>query len=419
MLLDQVGSFGAIVKAMGGGESNLLFVSDDFGALELLWRGLRSRAPEMPVAGAFVDFGRAALSPALLSSGIAHAVDEAFDGEQARADESPAWLTPPAAERARRARPRLRAELSEVLDGFVARSSEERRHPVLLIKDVCSLRALKSYKGAGDPFQALGESLRKFPTIQLIALQYGLGPAAVFETARACLHRKSTNTKVMPRLSADEVSTIASHILGDEPSDEASGALCSLCDGRLSYLIAFCSLLAAERVPLHEEQLVDAMAEALLDPVSALSLIVRSRMRDAISSVRGDTVLRHILRVMSFDSGMSASEVALRIGRSVPAACDYLRWLLRSLLVEKRGSRYVFGDRLLRLWVKLDTLGIGGTSGVPRELLRRMVREELLEQRWEGEPAAVEVASQELEPPEAEERIEVVKRRDEDFLEFD
>lgn len=431
MLLDWVGSFGAVVEAMAIGESNLLFISDDFGALELLWRGLRSRARQMPVAGAFVDFGRAALSPTLLSGGIAHAVDEAFGGEQTREGEPPGWLTSPAAVRAKRADMALRAELSEVLDRFVSKSSDERRRPVLLMKDVCCLRALRNYKGVGDPFRGLGEALGNFPTIQLVVLQYGLSPAAVFETAHACLSRESTSAKVMPRLSADEASAIASHILADEPSDEASGALCSLCDGRLSYLMAFCGLLAARRVPLHEEQLVDAMVEALLDPVSALSAILRSRMRDAISSVRGDTVLRHILRVMSFatlrrlrstsDSGMSASEVALRIGRSVPAASDYLRWLMRSLLLEKRGSRYVFGDRLLRLWVRLDTLGAGGTSGVKREFLRQMVREELLEHRREGEPPAVEAASGEPGPSkaEAEERLEVVKRRDEQFLEFD
>ena len=71
--------------------------------------------------------------------------------------------------------------------------------------------------------------------------------------------------------------------------------------------------------------------------------------------------------------------------------------------------------------MRLDTLGAGGTSGVKREFLRQMVREELLEHRREGEPPAVEAASGEPGPSEAEaeERLEVVKRRDEQFLEFD
>jgi len=406
--------------------SRLLFVSDDFGAVQVLWDELRRRTAEAPVACAFVDFGKMALSPALLVSGIEFAVTSAFDDEELDCDRPPRWLVPPAGLDATERPPggRLRAELIDVLGGFLAKASDKGLRPVLVIKELTSLRALKSYKGIDDAFQVLGKALAKFPELRVAALECGLSPDAVFEITGNCLRRTAVKPILMPRLSAQDVLSIASSALDVQLSGEESEALRSLCDGRLSYLLSFCDLVPMKGVLPQTQELVSLMADAIVDPLSELSGMMRSRMAYAISNVRGDTVLRHILRILSFEEGMTASQVASKIGRSVPATYDYLKWLLRSLLLRKDAARYFFNDRLLKLWLKLDTLAAGSVSGVRGDFARRAVRESLLEARPDEAPepmASAELPTVAAEEQEIEDeyRIEVPRPREDDILEYD
>jgi len=415
MLLDRVVSFRLVVEAVRAGESDLLFVSDDFGAVQLLWDGLRRTTAQMSLACAFVDFGRTALSPALFLTGVDFAVASALGEDRMDVDGPPLWLVSPAGP--------VGADLADVLNRFLAEASDRGLRPVLVVKELTALRALKSYKGADDAFAILGKALGKLPELRLVVLEYGLSPDAVFEIAAKCLRRTAVKSIVMPRLLDEEVFQIASGVLDMRLSDEEAGTLRSLSDGRLSYLLALHDLLAGMRAPAAKSELVSLVADAVLDPLSGLSRLMRSRMADAISSVRGDTVLRHILRVLSFAEGMTSSEVAAQIGRSVPATYDYLKWLLRSLLLTRQGARYFFSDRLLKLWIKLDTLSVGAAPaalvdlarGEVSNLLSEALPDEAPETEAASEPKATAPEEQETEP---EYRIEAPRRRD-DILEYD
>jgi len=417
ILLDRVASFRLVVDAVRAGESDLLFVSDDSSAVHLLWGGLRRTTAEMPVACAFVDFGRTALSPALFLRGVDFAVASALGGDKMDVDGPPRWLISPTGP--------IHTDLADVLDRFVAEASDRDLRPVLAVKELTSLRALKSYKGVDDAFSILGKALAKLPELRLVVLEYGLSPDAVFEIAAKCLRRTAVKHLVMPRLSDEEVFQIASGVLDRRLSDEEAGTLRSLCDGRLSYLLSFRDLLAAMGAQAAKRELVSFVADAVVDPLSELSRLMRSRMADAISSVRGDTVLRHILRVLSFAAeGMTSSEVAAQIGRSVPATYDYLKWLMRSLLLTRQGARYFFSDRLLKLWIKLDTLSVGTTSGALGDLARgevsNLLSEALPDEAPEAEAASeLPAAALEEQETEAEYRIEVSRPRDDDILEYD
>ena len=416
MLLDRVASFCLVVDAVRAGESDLLFVSDDSGAVQLLWGGLRRTTGETTLACAFVDFGRTALSPALFLGGVDFAVASALGEDRTDVDGPPRWLISAAGP--------IHTDLAEVLNRFVAEASERNLRPVLVMKELTALRALKSYKGADDAFSILGKALAKLPELRLVVLEYGLSPEAVFEIAAKCLRRAAVKHFVMPRLSDEEVFQIAFGVLDVRLSDEEAGTLRSLSDGRLSYLLSFRDLLPRMGTPATKSELVSLVADAVVDPLSALSRLMRSRMADAISSVRGDTVLRHILRVLSFADGMTTSEVAAQIGRSVPATYDYLKWLLRSLLLRKQGARYFFSDRLLKLWTKLDTLAVGATSGVLGDLARREVSNLLSEALADEAPEAkaaseLKAAALEEQETEPEYRIEVSRPRDDDILEYD
>ncbi len=426
ILMDDVFSFRSVLDAISAGESDVLFISDDFGAVQVLWDGLRRRAAKMPVACAFVDFAKMALSPSLLVSAIGCALEGVFADEELDADRPPRWLVPPKGLDATKKRSgvRLHAELVNLLDGFIAEASSRSLRPVVAMKDLTSLKALKSYKGVDDAFAIMAKALAKFPELRIVALEYGQSTDAVFEITGKCLRRTAVRPILMPRLSAQEVSAVAAVALDAQLSEEECETLRSLCDGRLSYLLSFCDSVFTGGVAVGKGELVSLVADALVDPLSELSRTIRSRMTDAISNVRGDTVLRHIARVLSFGEGMTASEAATKIERSVPATYDYLKWLLRSLLLTKRGARYFFNDRLLKLWLKLDTLAAGSVSGIPRGFARRMVSDTLLEAPPdEGPepvaPAELPTAASEEQDIEDEYRIEVVRPKEDDMLEYD
>ena len=119
---------------------------------------------------------------------------------------------------------------------------------------------------------------------------------------------------------------------------------------------------------------------------------------------------------------MTASQIAAKIGRSVPASYDYANWLLRSLLLRKDGARYVFRDRLLKLWIRLDTLAVGRAPGISPDVVRRAVSESLFEApaaESPEAPLAELTAVADDEEAEDEYHIEVFRPKHDDILEFD
>lgn len=424
ILLDSIASFRSVLDIVRAGERDVLFVSDDYGAVQVLWEGLRRRTAEMPVACASVDFGKMALSPSLLVSGMEFAVARALGGEELDADTPPPWLAAPEGLDVAQNQldGRIRTQLSAVFVGFLAEASDRGLRPVLVTRDLTSLRALKSYRGVDDVFGILGKVLAKFPELKIATLEHGLSPEAVVETAGSCLRRAAVKPLLMPNLSTEEVEKIASAILDTRVSEDECATLWTLCDGRLSYLVWLCDHILARGIPLGRGELISFLADALVEPLSELSRMMGSRMADAISNVRGDTVLKHILRVLSFEAGMTASQIAAKIGRSVPASYDYANWLLRSLLLRKDGARYVFRDRLLKLWIRLDTLAASRASGIPPDVAQRAVSESLFEAPAAESPEAplLELtALADEEEAEDEYRIEVFRPRHDDILEFD
>ena len=424
--LRRVEAFSSLVEVVGAGEADVLVVSDDRGAVQLWWDGLREQLPRLGLAAAFVDVAEMALSPALLLSSLSAAVAEAMGSKRSKAVEAPVWLAG-RSDRAVSSGRDVGAISDEILaltEDFVSRSSKRGLRPVLVLRGLTGLKALKSHPGVDEPFAMLGGVFARVGQLRTVLLEYGQSVEAVFEQAGALLDRLQLRPLVMPRLSADEVSAVVKAVFGRRLTAQQGEFLRLLCDGRLSYLLCFCeSLLAGyESGWPSQAELIGSMAEQLRDGLSAISLLCRSRFEDALKSARGDTVLRQIMRVLSFEERVSASRVAAMIARSVPATFDYLGWLVRSLVLQRQEGEYSYRDRVLRLWVRLDTVALQGGK-TSKQAVERAIDDVLLQARpgalredWLPErPAKPKAATEE----EAEILYEVRKRPVGDMMEFD
>ncbi|MBN1592071.1 MAG: hypothetical protein JW941_02335 [Candidatus Coatesbacteria bacterium] len=421
-LFDSIASFRSALEATRADGPNVLFITDDSALEQVLWDGLRFMASEMPAVCAFVDLGKMALSPSLLCSAFEFAVTSALRQEDAEATSAP-WLTASVSlgNAADRLQSRIRGQLNSAMEALMSAASDSDKTPVLVLRKLTELRALKSYKGIDDLFAILGRLFAKFSELRIVVIEKGLSHEAVLEVVGATLGRPKFGPIMLSSLSEKEVASVASLVLGTGLSREDALMLRSLSCGRLSYLLWLCDQVNRSGASLERDELVSWVAGALLSPKSDLSCMICSRIEEAISSARGDTALRHILRIMSFEDGMTATEIAEKIGRSVPAGYDYANWLLRTLLVRKDDTRYSFRDHLLKIWIRLDTLACGRAAPVPAELAETLVLEMLESQRVEPREEPLELLEMVQEEPslEDEEHIEVFRPRSDDILEFD
>jgi len=448
LLPNEILAFDAFINAIEQDGANLLVIADDRGAVQLFWRRLLRiaaqkpiqhedalKARQQPFVSAFADFSRIALSPAILMSGLNEAIGRAITGDEVIPDGVPGYMLtdrksgipdPMGSEQMRNG---LLASFRRLADY----ASREGRRPFVVIRDFASLRALGSYKTIGSPFAHLGSALREVPDVRLVLLEYCTSADAVLSMAAGALEGMRLRTFVIPSLSSDMAQLAVAEILGVKPVEDEPEFFRSLCDGRISYLEALCGAIGwkPSKAILKESLLVSLVADLLSDQSSSLSLLCQLKLRDVLSSVRGDTALRHIMRILSFGDGLTASQIASKLGKSIPASYDYLQWLLRSLVLYMSDGRYFFSDRVLMLWLRLDTQAASRMHSLSEDSTRSAVREVLLgspprRKETPMRPEAVDRMPEDMsteESREAEDKVgndyKVVRRRIDDLMEFD
>lgn len=432
ILLREIGAWKLVQDEINAGEKDLVLVADDRVALDLLCEALALSCPKLGLACALLDFAKSALSPFVLVSSIERVTRAAFEKSRPLPVGPPSWLTPHAAEQEHsQDADSIVPSLGQILDEFASRAAELGLRPVLLTKDFSSLKALNSYSGIDDAFAMFGSVLASFPDLRLAIFECGLSGEAAWGNAEKCVSRVPSEVVELPNLTPGEISSIASQIVRAPLPEATTQVLSSLSDGRLSYLMSLCAECVSGRdeFPTSEAELVATMAKSLLEPLSALSLLLGAKMRESLVNVRGDTVLKHIMRLLSFEEGTTATKIAEAIQRSVPATYDYLRWLTRCLVLRKSGSRYSFRDRLVRLWIRLDTLAEAGGPGLTLAVVEKAIREVLISAEPSDRPGPVVVEMKPTAPkPSSEGESEAVETalefeaprpRDESLLEFD
>ena len=125
----------------------------------------------------------------------------------------------------------------------------------------------------------------------------------------------------------------------------------------------------------NEEKDVDkAFLKELLSKESLLYSQCKNSINYYYNRARGQTLLKLILKVVA-NSPLRLSEIARKIYRSAPVTKSILERLIDVDIIHKKDNRFYFSDNVLRLWVKLTSMGYEFDDDVDDRIIEEVKKE--------------------------------------------